>query len=66
MMGTNKPSSHFLFLFACAGLLGCGGDDTGATPPEEDPGVRFETSSYSLMPGEEKRYFCYTTRLPAD
>jgi hypothetical protein len=66
-MTRNCGSNTYLpILVACVGLLGCGGEDAGTTPPVESPEVSFETSSYSLMPGEEKRYFCYTTRLPED
>ena len=28
--------------------------------------IRFDTASYTVQPSEEKRYYCFTTRLPAD
>lgn len=28
--------------------------------------IRFDTSSYTLKPGEERRYMCFTTRLDSD
>jgi len=57
---------------ALTSLVGCsggesvtdkdGGVDSGPPPNE----IRFDTTSYTLQPGEEKRYYCFTTRLPAD
>jgi hypothetical protein len=59
-----------LALLASPLLVACGGSGD-PIPPVEDAGtkpneVRFDTSTYTLKPGEERRYMCYTTRLPGD
>jgi hypothetical protein len=35
-------------------------------PPPGSTEIDLDTASYTVQPGEEKRYFCFTTRLPAD
>lgn len=44
--------------------------DSGAPPdsgpPPDASEIRFDTSTYTLKPGEEMRYLCFTTRLPGD
>jgi len=58
------------------GAAGCNGGGTsqsstagaGGSVPEFDggPHLTIETPAYSLTPGEDKRYFCYSTRVDQD
>ncbi len=60
-------------LLASSLLVACGGEEPTSPIVEPDPDpkpnpdeIRFDTSSYTLKPGEEKRYMCFTTRLESD
>lgn len=46
----------------------CRGSGT-QSPPDlapTTPQISFDTASYTVQPNEEKRYYCFTMRLPAD
>src|SRR5581483_6783511 len=47
-----------------AALAGC---SSGPPAQMKNPlAIDFDTATYTVQSGEEKRYFCFTTRLPAD
>ena len=50
-----------LALGACSGKSGQAPADM--TPSNQ---ISFDTASYTVQPGEEKRYYCFTTRMPQD
>ncbi len=60
-----------LAVLASSLLLACSGGEETTPTPIPDAGkavdeVRFDTSSYTLKSGEERRYMCFTTRLESD
>lgn len=58
-----------LALLASSLLVACGGEESTAPVEEPKPKpdeIRFDTSSYTLKSGEERRYMCFTTRLESD
>jgi hypothetical protein len=63
-----SQSSRLLVPVVTASIfaLGCGGAEPDEGPGPAQSEVVIDSASYSLEPGEEKRYLCYTERLPDD
>ena len=58
-----------LAVLASSLLVACGGGEETTPIPDAGPKVeeiRFDTSTYTLKSGEERRYMCFTTRIDSD
>ncbi|MCA1664602.1 MAG: hypothetical protein LC659_10095 [Myxococcales bacterium] len=53
-------------LATALGACGRDGPQSPADLAPTTPQISFDTASYIVQPGEEKRYYCFTTRIPSD